>query len=201
MPRAIPYTKMKISPLELRRQMFHLLLGTAIAILVHFRIVGLNILLLALCAGFVISMLSKHYDIIFVSWFLKRFERPEAKFPGEGAFFLVAGSALALAVFPRNIALASIMILAFGDSFSHLFGKAYGKRKFAHKTLVGTAAGIISGFVGALLFVSPWLAFIGAGIAMLFEAFNLKVFGHKIDDNLFIPLASSAVMYAWTLLF
>ncbi len=188
---------MKISPLELRRQMFHLLFGTAIALLVHFRIVGLNILLLALCFGFVLSMLSKHYDIIFVSWFLKRFDRLGARFPGEGAFFLVAGAALVLAIFPRNIALASIMILAFGDSFSHLFGKAYGKKRFAHKTLVGTMAGITSGFIGALLFVSPWLAFIGSGIAMLFEAFNIKVFNHKIDDNLFIPLASSIVMYLW----
>lgn len=191
---------MKISPLELRRQMFHLLFGTAISLLVHFRIVGLNILLLALCFGFVLSMLSKHYDIIFVSWFLKRFDRPEAKFPGEGAFFLVAGSALVLAIFPRYIALASMMILAFGDSFSHLFGKAYGKRRFAHKTLVGTIAGIASGFVGALLFVTPWLALIGSGVAMLFEAFNLKVFNHKIDDNLFIPLASSLAMYLWTVL-
>ena len=191
---------MNITSLELRRQLFHLFFGVFLVLLLYFDILNLTILAIILIIGLILSMLSKHYKIPYVSWFLSKFDREDVRFPGEGAFFLILGAALVIGIFPKNIALASLMILALGDSFAHLIGKAYGIKKFAHKTMIGTLAGISFGFLGALFFVTPVTALLGAGFAMFFEAFDLKVLNSKVDDNLFIPVVSSIIMYIWVML-
>jgi dolichol kinase len=191
---------MKISELELRRQLFHLIFGTSLVILIYFDIIGIKVLSLILFLGLIISMVSRYKDIPLISWFLNKFDRKDTRFPGEGAFFLILGTALVIAIFPKTIALASLLILAFGDSFAHLLGKAYGKKRFAHKTAFGTLSGIFFGFLGALIFVDPVTALLGSGFSMFFEAFNLKFLKSKVDDNLFIPVVSSIIMYIWVIL-
>ncbi|MEA3378748.1 MAG: hypothetical protein U9Q69_03850 [Nanoarchaeota archaeon] len=190
----------KITALEWRRQLFHALFGIGLVITIYYKILNLQILLIILLSGLLVSIISRHHKLPFVSWLLKKFDRPKSIFPGEGAFFLILGSVLVLAVFPKYISLASLLILALGDSMAHLIGKSFGKTKFANKTLMGTLAGIITGFLGALIFVSPITALLGSGVAMLFEAFEIRILGFKIDDNLFIPVVSSIIMYIWMVL-
>jgi dolichol kinase len=186
--------------LEVRRQIFHLLFSLILVILINYGIIGPVTLSIILIVGLFLSYLSLHYKLPMVNWFLEKFERKNAEFPGEGAFFLVLGVTIVTVFFPSKIALASVMILALGDSFAHLLGKAYGKRPFADKTLFGTLSGIVFGFFGALFFVDIGTAFLGSFFVMFFEAFNLKVLGIKINDNLFIPLVSSIIMYIWMIL-
>lgn len=188
---------MKLSILEFRRQIFHLLFGFFLVLAIYLNILNLKILLIILLLGLFLSMVSRHHNIPIISWFLAKFDRPGVRFPGEGAFFLIMGTVIVLAVFPKNISLASLMILTMGDSFAHILGKLFGKKKFAHKTLIGTMAGISFGFIGALFFVSPITALLGSGFSMFFEAFELKILKTKIDDNIFIPVSSSIIMYIW----
>ena len=91
---------------------------------------------------------------------------------------------------------ASIMILALGDSFSHIVGKFFGRTRqpFSVKLLEGTFAGIVAGFCGAVFFVPVWEAFFAATIAMLLEAVELRFFAFRIDDNLYIPAASALII-------
>ena len=96
--------------------------------------------------------------------------------------------------------MASIMILAVGDSISHLFGLHFGKTNNPlpkTKFIEGTIAGFIFGFIGALVFL-PWLeAFFASLVAMIIEAIEIKIGNQQVDDNLIVPLVAGAVV--WTI--
>ena len=110
--------------------------------------------------------------------------------------FYVIGAFVVVLIFPKEIAIASIMILALGDSVSRLVGPyGYLKHPFHNeKFFEGAIAGAIAGFLGAVFFV-PWLfALIAASISMLIEGIDLEIKGFKIDDNLLIPIVAAVVM-------
>ncbi len=194
---------MNLSRLEMRRQAFHIGLGILVVGLLHYKLINATTLFIILTIGFIFSMLTKKYNIPVISWFLKMFDREKSNFPGEGAFFMVAGMFLVYGVFPRNIALAAIMVLTLGDSVAHLLGKGLGKRKFhknTTKTWLGMVGGLIAGTLGAWVFVPFSLAFIGSLLAMLLEAIELKYMGYTLDDNIFVPVVAAIAMHLWVTL-
>lgn len=181
--------------LELRRQIFHATLGIVLVYSLNKNLIDINFLFFALVIGFIISLISKKYNLIGVSWLLKNFGRENEAIPGYGVLTYLIGSVIAIGLFKKEIALASIMILAFGDSASHLgrFGKIknpLSERKF----LEGTLFGIVAGTLAASLFVSWKTAFFGSLIAMGVEGFELVLLKKKIDDNLLIPIVSGLIM-------
>ncbi|HMR01423.1 MAG TPA: hypothetical protein PKA32_03465, partial [Candidatus Gracilibacteria bacterium] len=98
---------------------------------------------------------------------------------------------------PEPIALASIAIMAIGDSLTTLIGVYFGHIKSPTnnlKHLEGTALAIIAGTVAAFNFVSFEKAFIGAFVAMLFEALTIRHIDRIIDDNLLIPIIAGLTM-------
>src|SRR3989338_10761755 len=135
---------------EAKRQLFHLLLGiTIVALLVYGLMNKIHIFFLVV-TGIIISFLSKKYKIPLISWFLANFEREKdlREFPGKGLIFYLTGVFLVLSFFPLDIAMPAILILAFGDSASHLFGIRYGKTKHFltdKKFMEGFFAGLIAG--------------------------------------------------------
>src|SRR3989338_6414990 len=116
---------------EVNRKLLHMFLGVVLVALLMFGIVGKEHLFVLLVIMLAISVLSRKYDIPLISWLLRNFEREEyvKKFPGRGFIFYIIGSLLVLAFFPMDIAMPSILVLAFADSIGHLFGIRYGKRK------------------------------------------------------------------------
>ena len=185
---------MVLQALEIKRQILHIIFGIALALLVYFDIIGYVVLLIAIIICLMISLLSKRYKIPLVHWFFKQCERPEQlkKFPGKGPLFYLIGAFVVVFLFEKDIALAAIMVLALGDSISpivgslgripHLFTK---KKKFE-----GVLAGGISGFIGALFFVSPIEAFLASFIAMIAEGIEWK-----IDDNAVVPFVAACVIW------
>ena len=89
------------------------------------------------------------------------------------------------------------MILTFADPVSHFVGSNFGKTSLFNKKkyIEGTIVGIFIGTLFASFFVSPILAFLGAGIAMFLEAVEIAMADKTIDDNLLIPLASGTIMH------
>ena len=180
---------------ELKRQVFHFFLGILIFVLVRNDVLNLISLFVILLIGIVISFISKKINILGVKWWLEHFDRKNAPIPGYGVITYFLGVIIVLALFNEKIALASVMILAFGDSFCHLgrFGKInnpFNKAKF----LEGTIIGIIMGTIGAGFFVSWTVAFFGSLAAMSIEGIELAVLKKKIDDNLLIPIISALIM-------
>ena len=156
-------------------------------------------LFLLLIIGTILSFLSLHHKLPFISWFLYNFERAHVH-PGKGAICYLIGALFAVILFPQDIALASIMILALADSVSHYVGFNHGRIPHPfnkEKFLEGSVAGILAGFLGAWIFVSSLEAFIAAFAAMVVEGFEIQFNGKLandklVDDNILIPLVAGA---------
>lgn len=183
---------------EVRRQLLHVLAGVILALLVFHGFIGLIGLLVTLMAGLVVSAFAIEHDILFISWFLKNFDRSsDSHFPGRGLIAMVAGALIVVTLFPVDIAAASLLILAFGDSFSHIVGRAMGKRPHplnGKKLWEGSVAGTILGALAAWVVVPLWAAFFASAFAMLVEAVEFKVGGVFIDDNITVPLVAGIIL-------
>lgn len=195
----------EIIKFEWGRQIFHISLGIFIVILLLYKLIDEKIVLTTAITGLIFSYLSRKIRIPVVYQLLQKFERKDdiKKFPGKGIIFYFTGVYISLLFFPKDIAMASIMVLAMGDSISHLFGIHYGKTKHPLskiKFLEGTVAGFAAGFLGALVFL-PWHeAFFSSLAAMIFEAVEIKVGTKQIDDNLTVPFVAGAAVWVIRLL-
>jgi len=116
-----------------------------------------------------------------------------------GIPFYMASCLFAFLIFPKHIAVLSILYLAFGDPLSSFFGVLYGKNKiFPNKSLQGTLGGFfVCAFVTALYLawqdfppgVVLLLALLGGFCGAVAELLPLNV-----DDNFAIPVVSGALM-------
>ena len=106
--------------------------------------------------------------------------------------FFAFGIMLALLLFPAPINYASIAVFTLGDGFATIFGKTIGKHVFPYnkgKKAEGTIFGFLFASLGALVFVNPLRAILGAATAMIIETLPTP-----INDNLTIPLAAGLAM-------
>jgi len=187
--------------LELRRQAAHLILGTTIVVLIKLQLMNAQLLFAITLVGGILVLLARKVRLPLIHKLLEFFERPHhmAKFPGRGSFFLVLGAALAVLIFEKNIAMASIMVMAVGDSVTNIVGRHFGSIKNplnSKKNLEGTGVAIITSALAAFYFVSFMPAFLASSLAMIVESIDLgwKRFNIEIDDNVVIPLVAGAVM-------
>ena len=120
----------------------------------------------------------------------------------SGTPFYIASVLLSIAVFPKPIAILSILFLAIGDPISSIFGILWGDLgpRFSNgKSLIGTAAGMgiccIITFVFLLLNqVSPFNSMciaLAGGLA----GGGAEMLPLEIDDNFSIPLVSGLALW------
>jgi len=192
---------------EVKRQLFHMLSGVVLIILIAFDILDIRKIAVLIFIGFILSIISRKYKVWGLSWLLKHFEREKdiKAFPGRGAFFYLLGVFFSLLLFSKDTALAAIMIMALGDSVATLFRvqhKIKLKHPFSSKKYLETALiGGLAGFFGAMLFVNPIYAFISSIIAMLVEGIDIKFGFTEVDDNLVIPIVAGLVITLLKLIF
>ncbi len=196
---------MKINNFERNRQIFHIFLGLSIVALLKFGFIDKKFILLVIIVGLILSYLSKKTKIPVIHNLLEKFEREKEIeiFPGKGIIFYFIGVYIALLFFAKEVAMASVMVLALGDSISHLYGLHLGKIRHPFsdkKFLEGTIAGFVFGFIGALVFL-PWHeAFFAALAAMIVESIEIKIGTEQVDDNLIIPFVAGAAVWMVRLL-
>lgn len=124
-------------------------------------------------------------------------------------FVAVAVAILWLA--PLPVAFAALAVLGFGDGFSALIGRPFGRHKIWYnrrKSWEGTFAGLVAGFVGGWV-LSAWY-FWEAGVAFPTEFLPVLAAGAVAgmvaestpdqQDNLSVPLAAAAAMVSLWLL-
>jgi undecaprenyl-diphosphatase len=189
--------KFSITAFELRRKAFHVLFGIALAILIYLDHLNALWLGFLLAIGVALSVLEKIMRLPVLSSLLDTFERDEDRytFPAKGMLLFLGGAFLVTVLFPKDIALASIMVLSLGDAFAHIFGVQFGKVRnpfSEHRFIEGVFAGIIAGFFGALFFVPALHALVAATSAMLVEAIEFNIPPIQVDDNLLVPLVAGA---------
>jgi phytol kinase len=103
-----------------------------------------------------------------------------------GHVFFVLGSVIAIGVYSKEVAIASILMATLGDMVASLVGITVGKTtiKGTNKSLEGSAAEFFTNLViSSVLLQSFPVAFVMAAVATLAETWL-----SGIDDNLSIPV-------------
>ncbi|MBD3360936.1 hypothetical protein GF366_03995 [Candidatus Peregrinibacteria bacterium] len=120
-----------------------------------------------------------------------RFFREHEKYNLSGSIFLVIACIICFAAFDYWIAVLALFMTVFGDLFSALIGRAFGKAKlYKNKTYIGTFAGLAANLITGLLLLSGFISIVAP---MAFIATFTEVLTNKIDDNLTVPLFSGFV--------
>ena len=192
--------------IEIKRKLIHLLLGIIIVALLSFEIINKIHIFFLIIIAIIASFLSKKYKISIAQHIIQNLERDKnlKKFPGKGSIFYLIGVFLVLSFFPLDIAMASILVLAFADSVGHLFGIRFGRIRHpfvSTKFIEGWIAGLIAGFVGAFIFVSWHEALVASFFAMLVEGVEIKAGLEEVDDNIIIPLVAAIAIWIVRVLF
>ena len=177
--------------LEIKRHWFHIGFGTVLALLFYFNLISAVHFTWLLVLSIAIFLIYMHYKIPIFHQIMMLLERKEnlRKFPGIGAIYYVLGCAIVALVYPQAIAIAAIMLLAWGDGVAGLV-RAY--RKKPGKGWTGTIAAIIAGTIAMQFFVTLVAAFAASLITMLIERLPLRKL--KIDDNWLVPVLAGAIM-------
>jgi len=107
--------------------------------------------------------------------------------------FLVA-MFITILLFQKDVAIIASSFLIFGDSFSKLFGLAFGRHKILDKTLEGTLAYAGSVLIMGYFFynsleISLIVLILGGISAPLVEMFSMN-----LNDNLTVPLITGSIM-------
>ena len=193
----------RISTTEIKRQSFHIIVGTALALLFYYGyitplrfVVLFGLLVVAFFVYLYFKMPLIHQFIFYMG------RRKEMSyFPGLGALFFIFGMILSVWLFPKDIAVASIMILAWSDGVASLVGP-FGRIAYINpkKNWEGLIVAIAFGTVAASFFVSPWMALAGATVAMLIEGLDITLKDWKVDDNMIVPVVAGIVMVLFGML-
>ena len=127
---------------------------------------------------------------------MSRKEERDAKIYYGAVYFF--GTLLVLLYATQSLAIfrAAALVLIFGDAFSAIFGKAFGKTELPYnpyKSVEGTLAGFIAAAVAASFVLPIPLAFFAAFIGTFVESLPWD-----LNDNLTIPLAVG--FFLWILI-
>lgn len=170
-------------------------------------LVGLAATFFILCT----ELLALQWGIRLPFWSaqLARTRRPEESFSWASIGFLLT-LLLLVWVAPIPVALAAAGMLAFGDGFSALVGRAVGRHRIPYnrrKTWEGSLAGFLAGLAGALVLLHWYAAATGnayAGPSLLLACTIGSAFAMfaeslpRFQDNVTVPLFAGASMWvAW----
>ena len=130
----------------------------------------------------------------YFSLILKNKER--RRISGTTLFFIA--TFITILIFPKNIAILSLLYLVVGDALSGVVGASFGKIKIGDKSLEGFLACflgcLIVGFLLRIVGVSfsfPAIFFSSLGVSLI----ELVSF---VDDNLSIPLVGGVILYVFS---
>lgn len=187
---------------ELHRKGIHI---ASAAIPLSTRFIPLDLLISLLTTGtilFVFIDYFRRYNPLlqkvfsFLAGYAMR-EREEKHLRLTGATWVLISYLLMLKLFPLNIAVPSMLLLAWGDAAAALVGQQWGRlRWYKSYTVEGTLAFIVVGLAIFLIGFPSfplWMVFVVVAVTALGE--SLVYF---IDDNVFIPLFSGSLLFLLT---
>lgn len=195
------------SDLHLARKVWHMFMGLAVA-LVYLAGVPKNAGLLILGAVLVFDLFMETARLRSpaLNERILRFWGPIMRTSEvnriSGVPYYIASAILAIAIFPKTIAVLAILFLAIGDPIASIAGILYGDRgpRFANgKSLIGSLAGVLA--CAAISFIFLKAAGIGGGHLAILTALGglagggAEILPLEIDDNFSIPIVSGFVLW------
>ena len=108
-----------------------------------------------------------------------------------GATWVMIGSCITIALFPKAVAILALIFMSIGDTVAGLVGKKFGKHKIGLKSWEGFISGSVFCLVIAVLYnhLPTHVSILGALSAMIFETLPIP-----LDDNFKIPIGSGGIM-------
>ncbi len=115
----------------------------------------------------------------------------------------VSAAMIAVGVFPKPVAILSILYLACGDPFASLMGILFGHKGPTlgrGKTWVGTSAGVLICTLVTFFYLKTTMTLSGASLWVLswlggFVGGTVELLPLEIDDNFTIPVVSGFVLW------
>ncbi len=132
---------------------------------------------------------------LFQKHFFGRVLREEEKPTLMGSTYFLFASILTILLFPKPIAIASLLILILSDTAAALVGKSFGRIPIFRKTLEGSLAFFVSSLL--IVWLYPGLDRVSGSFAAL-GASLVEALPISLDDNLTIPLTAGAIMFFGT---
>lgn len=134
---------------------------------------------------------NKYIKFFFNLFFNKMMRRHELNGALTGASWVMISAFVTILIFPKNIAILSLIFMSIGDTVAGLAGRKIGKLKIGEKTVEGFVFGFLACAVISFNYkLIPFsISIYGSLIGMIFEVLPLP-----LDDNLKIPLSSASVM-------
>ena len=152
--------------------------------------------LLPLFFGLLLVDLLRHFHpgmaSLFKRYFFGKVLREEEKPTLMGSTYFLFSAILTILLFPKSIAIVSILILILSDTLAALVGKGIGKVQIFGKTLEGTIAFFLSALL--IIWIYPNLDRFSGSLAALGAAV-IEILPIPLDDNLTIPLVAGAIMF------
>ncbi len=143
---------------------------------------------------------SKPLQDVFLQTFgflLRKHETDSTRKRLNGASYVFISATICVIAFPKLITISCFSVLIISDMTAALIGKRLGKHPFFSKSLEGSLAFLVSGFMVILLtpkveyqLMEYAIGFIAVGIGMVVEALSISV-----DDNLSIPISVGGSMW------
>jgi len=200
---AMPVSKVISS--QAYRSMYHMLIGAILLLFIaygeEFTLVALVALLVALSIAEYFRLREKNALSKFINDIFSPAFRGDESMGYLSGFFYILGVFLVVLLMPKEIAMASVSLLAFADPSATLVGKRFGKTKWStnkNKSIEGSMAMLIVSIIVLAIFhrfygleVSAITIIFVAIAVTLVEALPLRV-----GDNILIPLLGAMIMSA-----
>ncbi|MCC7201523.1 MAG: hypothetical protein IT393_02510 [Nitrospirae bacterium] len=188
------------------RQLYHSLAGLTLVFVVSYlpepADVYLVLILLFLAAAIESSRLFlPEINRMFIHFF-GIMMRSEERHGPTGSLYYLLGAMIALLLFPKEIALFSMTVLAVGDPSAYIIGYNFGRLRIGKKSLEGSLAFLTAAVIAGLFLhvlwdkLSVYAIITGAVTGAVIELIPVR-----INDNLTIPVAASATTYFMFLYF
>ncbi|MFB3886516.1 MAG: diacylglycerol/polyprenol kinase family protein [Thermodesulfobacteriota bacterium] len=185
-----------ITGVEIKRKIVHL---ATLIIPVGYALTSEDtalLFLLPLFLGCLSIDLLRHYHSgmasLFQKYFFGRVLREEEKRSLMGSTYFLFSSVLTILLFPKSIAIVSLLILILSDTAGALVGKSIGRVRIFGKTLEGSGAFFLCALV--IVWSYPQLNRLSGSLAAL-GATVIEALPIRVDDNLSIPIVAGAVMF------
>ncbi len=184
-----------ITGIEVKRKLVHL---ATLVIPVGYGFTSDTTVLTFLVPFFLLYLLVdlvRHYHPGLASLFQKHFfgrvlrEREKPTLMGS-TYFLFA-SIMTILLFPKPIAIVSLLILILSDTAAALVGRGFGRTPIFNKTLEGSLAFLMTSFL--IVWIYPGLDRLAGSIAAVGTTL-VEVLPLPLDDNFTIPLVAGIIL-------
>ena len=135
---------------------------------------------------------NKYIKILFNLFFNRMMRKHELNGALTGASWVMISAFFTILIFPKNIAILSLIFMSVGDTVAGLVGRRIGKLKIGEKTVEGFVFGFLACAIISYNYkLMPFsISIYGSLVGMIFEVLPLP-----LDDNLKIPLSSASIMF------